>query len=75
MPSIVENKLIVGRWFTELWRKTRNLDVVDELPSPDMLLLFSARTATRAADIKTFMADFRRAFPDLNFRGTAELIG
>ena len=33
-----DNKAIVGRWFTDFWGKTCNLNIVDELAAPDMLL-------------------------------------
>lgn len=75
MSSAAENKAIVGRWFTEFWGKTCNIGVVDELASPDMLLQYSLHEPRRGrADIKAFMTDFRKAFPDLNFWGTADLI-
>lgn len=75
MSNVVKNKAIVGRWFTEFWGKTYNLGIVDELASPDMLLQYSLHESRRGrADIKAFMENFRQAFPDLNFWGTAELI-
>jgi len=75
MSSAAENKAIVGRWFAEFWGKTCNIGVVDELASPDMLLQYSLHEPRRGrADIKAFMTDFRKAFPDLNFWGTADLI-
>ncbi len=75
MSSVAENKAIVGRWFTEFWGKTCNLGVVDELASPDMLLQYSLHEPRRGrAEIKAFMTDFRKAFPDLNFWGIADLI-
>jgi len=75
MPNITENKAIVGRWFTEFWGKTCNLGVVDEIASADMLLRYSLHEPRRGRDdIKAFMTDFRKAFPDLNFWGTADLI-
>jgi predicted ester cyclase len=75
MSSAAENKAIVGRWFTEFWGETCNIGVVDELASPDMLLQYSLHEPRRGrADIKAFMTDFRKAFPDLNFWGTADLI-
>jgi len=75
MSNVAENKAIVGRWFMEFWGKTFNLGIVDELASPDMLLQYSLHEPRRGrADIKAFMENFRKAFPDLNFRGTAELI-
>jgi predicted ester cyclase len=75
MSKADDNKAIVARWFTEFWGKTCNLAVVDELAAPDMLLQYSLHEPRRGrADIKAFMTDFRRAFPDLNFWGTADLI-
>jgi predicted ester cyclase len=75
MSKAEDNKAIVGRWFTEFWGKTCNLSVVDELAAPDMLLQYSLHEPRRGRDnIKAFMTDFRRAFPDLNFWGTADLI-
>ena len=70
-----DNKVIVGRWFTEFWGKNCNLSVVDDLAAPDMLLKYSLHEPRRGrGDIKEFMNGFRQAFPDLNFWGTAELI-
>jgi predicted ester cyclase len=70
-----DNKAIVGRWFTDFWGKTCNLSVVDEIASPDMLLKYSLHEPRKGRDdIKAFMTDFRAAFPDLNFWGTADLI-
>jgi predicted ester cyclase len=75
MSSVAENKAIVGRWFTEFWGKTFNPGVVDELAAPNMLLQYSLHEPRRGRDdIKAFMVDFRKAFPDLNFWGTADLI-
>ena len=40
-----------------------------------MLLKYSLHQPRRGRDdIKAFMTDFRKAFPDLNFWGTADLI-
>jgi predicted ester cyclase len=70
-----ENKAIVGRWFTDFWGKTCDLGVVDKIAAPDMLLKYSLHEPRRGhEDIKAFMTDFRAAFPDLNFSGTADLI-
>ena len=70
-----ENKAIVGRWFTKFWGKTCDLGIVDELAAPDMLLQYSLHEPRRGReDIKAFMTDFRKAFPDLNFWGAADLI-
>src|SRR5215469_15080667 len=75
MSKEQDNKAIVGRWFTELWGNPWNPKVVDELASPDILLQYSLHAPRRGrADVKNFMIGFRAAFPDLNFRGTADLI-
>jgi len=75
MTKEADNKAIVGRWFTEFWGKNCDLGVVDELAAPDMLLQYSLHAPRRGReDIKAFMSDFREAFPDLNFWGTADLI-
>jgi len=70
-----DNKAIVGRWFTEFWGKDVNLAVIDEIAAPDMLLKYSLHEPRRGHDdIRAFMTDFRAAFPDLHFWGTADLI-
>jgi O-6-methylguanine DNA methyltransferase len=70
-----DNKAIVGRWFADFWGKTCDLGIVDELAAPDMLLQYSLHEPRRGReDIKAFMTDFRKAFPDLNFWGAADLI-
>ena len=75
MSNASENKIIVGRWFTDFWGKTCNLGIVDELAAPDMLLQYSLHEPRRGReDIKAFMTGFREAFPDLNFWGAADLI-
>jgi predicted ester cyclase len=69
------NKAIVGRWFTDFWGKNVKLAVIDEVAAPDMLLKYSLHEPRRGrAEIKAFITDFRAAFPDLNFWGTAGLI-
>jgi predicted ester cyclase len=75
MSKEQDNKAVVGRWFTEFWGKEVNLAVIDEIAAPDMLLKYSLHEPRRGRkDIKAFMTDFRAAFPDLNFWGTADLI-
>ena len=70
-----KNKAIVGEWFTHFWGKTCDLTIVDKLAAPNMLLKYSLHEPRHGRDdIKAFMTDFRRAFPDLNFWGTADLI-
>jgi len=75
MTKEQDNKAIVGRWFNDFWGKTYDLNIVDELAAPDMLLQYSLHEPRRGReDIKAFMTDFRKAFPDLNFWGAADLI-
>ena len=75
MSKVEQNKTLVGRWFTEFWGQKVNLSVVDELAAPDMLLQYSLHEPRHGReDIKLFMTEFRAAFPDLNFWGTADLI-
>ena len=75
MSKEEDNKAVVVRWFTEFWGKDVNLAVVDEIAAPDMLLKYSLHEPRRGHDdIKAFMSDFRAAFPDLKFWGTADLI-
>jgi predicted ester cyclase len=69
------NKKIVGKWFADFWGENFNLNIVDELASPDMLLNYSLHEPRKGhQDIKAFMTDFRTAFPDLKFHGAADLI-
>ena len=75
MTKEADNKAIVGRWFTDFWGKTCDLGIVDELAAPDMLLQYSLHAPRRGReDIKAFMTDFRKSFPDLNFWGAPDLI-
>ena len=75
MSKEEDNKAVVVRWFTEFWGRDVNLAVVDDIASPDMLLKYSLHEPRRGRDdIKAFMTDFRAAFPDLEFSGTADLI-
>ena len=75
MSKESDNKAVVGRWFTSFWGQTCDLSIVDAIAAPDMLLHYSLHEPRRGrADIKAFMTDFRAAFPDLNFRGAADLI-
>jgi predicted ester cyclase len=75
MSKEEDNKATVSRWFTDFWDKTCNLGIVDELAAPDMLVQYSLHAPRKGhTDIKAFMADFRKAFPDLGFSGVADLI-
>jgi predicted ester cyclase len=70
-----DNKALVGRWFTDFWGENCDLQIVDELAAPDMLLQYSLHEPRRGhADIKAFMTGFREAFPNIAFTGAADLI-
>ena len=73
--SAEDNKAVVGRWFEEFWGTEYNPDVVDELAAPDIRFEYSLHAPCRGRDeVRKFAAEFRAAFPDLGFQGTAELI-
>jgi predicted ester cyclase len=73
--SIEDNKAVVGRWFTEFWGSDFNPDVIDELAHPDIRFEYSLHQPLRGRDaVRRFATDFRAAFPDLAFGGTADLI-
>jgi predicted ester cyclase len=73
--TIESNKAIVSRWFTEFWGQSWNPKVIDELAAPEMLLQYSLHAPRRGRDdIRAFMTGFRKAFPDLGFKGAADLI-
>jgi predicted ester cyclase len=75
MSKEQDNKAVVGRWFTEFWGDTWNPRIVDELAAPDILLQYSLHAPRRGhAEVKAFMTDFREAFPNLSFAGSADLI-
>jgi predicted ester cyclase len=74
--SVEKNKEIVGRWFTEFWGERFNPDVVDELAAPGIRFEYSMHGACSGRDeVRAFATRFRASFPDLNFWGTAELLG
>jgi predicted ester cyclase len=73
--SIEDNKAVVGRWFTEFWGTDFNPDVIDELAAPDIRFEYSLHSPCKGREeVRKFATEFREAFPDLGFEGTAELI-
>ena len=50
MSKESDNKAIVGRWFKDFWGATCNLNIVDELAAPDMLLQYSLHEPRRGRD-------------------------
>ncbi|MDQ1505392.1 MAG: hypothetical protein QOD57_3119 [Actinomycetota bacterium] len=74
--SVEKNKEIVVRWFTEFWGERFNPDVIDELAAPGIRFEYSMHDPCRGRDeVRAFATKFRASFPDLNFWGTAELLG
>ena len=70
-----ENKAIVARWFTQFWGNPWNPEIIDELAAPDIRFEYSMHAPRRGReDVRKFATEFRAAFPDLNFWGTADLI-
>jgi len=70
-----DNKAIVARWFEGFWGNPFTPDIVEELAAPDMLLQYSLHEPRRGRnEVMKFITDFRQAFPDLKFWGTADLI-
>ena len=70
-----DNKGVVGRWFDGFWGNPWNPKVIDELAAPNMLLQYSLHAPRRGREeVRSFMMDFRAAFPDLKFWGAADLI-
>jgi len=72
-----DNKAIVDRWFKQFWGNPWNPEVVDELAASNMVLhypMHGPKPRKGRADVKTFITEFREAFPDLNFWATADLI-
>src|SRR3954447_16999919 len=75
MSKEQKNKAVVGEWFKGFWGNPWNPDVVDELAAPDMLLQYSLHAPRRGREeVRSFITEFRAAFPDLGFAGTADLI-
>ncbi len=75
MSKEQDNKAIVARWFEGFWGNPFNPGIVEELAAPDMLLQYSLHEPRRGRDeVMAFITGFRKAFPDLKFWGTADLI-
>jgi predicted ester cyclase len=70
-----DKKAIVDRWFTEFWGTSWNPRIVDELGAPDILLQYLLQAPRRGrANVKTFMTEFREAFPDLTVTGAENVV-
>jgi hypothetical protein len=75
MDTETLNKALVRRWFASFWSDSCDLAIVDEIAAPDVLLHYSMQNPRRGRlSVKSFMAGFREAFPDLQFRRVGALI-
>lgn len=75
MSREAANRAIVEQWFKKFWGNPVDLSVVDELGAPDLLVHYPMHGPIRGRDaVKKMMAEFREAFPDLNFWGVGSLV-
>ena len=74
MSKEEDNKAVVGRWFTEFWARASISELSTRSPRRTCCSNWLHEPRRGRDDIKAFMTDFRAAFPDLNFWGTADLI-
>jgi steroid delta-isomerase-like uncharacterized protein len=61
-----ENSILIRRWFEEVWNRGRT-EAIDELASPNAVGHGQAQHDIDIGlkEFKPFVADFRRAFPDM----------
>jgi len=75
MDTEMLNKAIVARWFASFWGTSCDFAIIDELAAHDVLLQYSTHSPRRGRPaVKAFMAGFRAAFPDLDFRRVGALV-
>jgi hypothetical protein len=70
MSKADDNKAIVGRWFTDFWGKTCNLDIVDEIAAPDMLLQYSLHEPRRGREDIKALGRFPPSLPGPQLLGS-----
>jgi SnoaL-like polyketide cyclase len=59
----------------EFWGSSWNPKIVDDLGAPDILLQYLLQAPRHGrADVRTFMTDFREAFPDLSVTAAADFV-
>lgn len=75
MPLLNDNMAVAEEWLTAFWGKRFDPDIVDKLGASCMTLVYSLHEPCRGIDqIRNFMLDFRKAFPDLEFRRSSALV-
>ncbi|MGH9551412.1 MAG: ester cyclase, partial [Terriglobales bacterium] len=64
-----ENSALIRRWFEEVWNNGR-METIDEMASPDVVGHGQAQhdTVIGRDQFRVFVAEFRRAFPDLRVK-------
>jgi len=61
---VEDNKVLVQRWFEEVWNRGRQ-DAVDQLMAPNALVHGLGEAMRGPAGFKRFHAAYREAFPDV----------
>jgi steroid delta-isomerase-like uncharacterized protein len=73
--SVEDNKAVVARWFSDFWGSDFDADIIDALAATDIRFEYSLHKPLRGRDeVREFALRFRKAFPDLGFGATADLI-
>jgi len=66
MMSLESNKAVVRKWIEQGWNK-HNIDIIDETYAPDFIQHGGGPDLNSAAELKSFVADYLKAFPSLSF--------
>ncbi len=75
MSKETANKTIVEQWFKRFWGNPYDESVLYDLAAPDILFHYPMHGPIRGRDaVREMVAEFRAAFPDLNFWGVGDLI-
>ena len=64
--SLESNKAVVRKWIEQGWNK-HNIAIIDETYAPSFVQHGGGPDVTSAEGLKTFVADYLKAFPDLTF--------
>ena len=64
--SLESNKAVVRKWIEQGWNK-HNIAMIDETYLPNFAQHGGGPDLNSAAELKVFVADYLKAFPDLTF--------
>lgn len=64
--SLESNKAVVRKWIEQGWNK-HNINMIDETYLPNFTQHGGGPDLKSAAELKAFVADYLKAFPDLTF--------